>query len=1141
MAAYGEPNFEDVMNALKVTRTYIDKAKEKGIDVNKATELFKLARPALQNNQIKIAMEHAIASQREVVMESLQDTWSKILRAKEDGKDITDSKTIFSQARIIIKSDNFEEAFKLMDEAMKAIKSPEPATEVEKPQSATAAYQMATEKLQETFSKIKEAKDSGVNVDEAEKIFKNAREIIKTKDYEKAIQNCKDVLALLSSPKDLEKIKATESVDKVAKDTKDIVEAGYGAGAEKLLIREIETFVKDAQKALAENNYKQALLLSQKAESSLNQLVTKFISKTLPSLILQAESLIGQARSEGLDVNYEEDLLEQAKQANSQNRYIESRNLSRKAEESVKSAKHKQKVLQISEDLTPLKKMLLDAGAANINIKKLETSVKKVESALENKNYSEAQESLNAAKYLGESIKESLKVHSLKSVLDVLEKDIKEIDRQHPDTAKPLRAKFDSIKGDAGKKEPSEVLLLVGELEKDVRQAKLKDDLERTHRTWSQIESRSASPLPEDTRRSILDTLEGLKRAERAGDLERAIADTPPLIAKLEAEVAEYGKQLAGIKSEAAVHFERTEKQVDAMVLADIDNKPLMASMDVARECYDRNDFDACTKMLAVVGTQVETGAMERLQALRESIAVCKMNGMDTAGVEAEFFSMQPLLAGKDFPAVFRCMQAVQGQLNTLNVDIEKAKEEVTALVLSAQESIERARGSGADTAHLETKLQEAMEAMNSRQFSKARTCASEISIGLKAVLDEIEMRSALAALKEIKIKLVEAQKNGQDIKEAETVFRKAEPHVRSRDFMAILGIIAKVKELIEVSPEQRAVSEIRATLDVLKMQLAEFKAQKRDIMDPEMHILQAEESLRNKELLWAKEYACKAREELEAMARAPAPSKEPPPAEPEPEPAQAPPQRSQPEPKAPEPAPMPEPAPVPTPKQAPPAPERPMSMEEVIKALSKVRQDILKTKNAGKDIKEAEALFRKAEPLLRKMDTNGCQELIRDITRALDQANNQRALNKDEQERAATCKEAIESIESVIDDFMHTGVNITQLKDWLDRSKGSLAKNDFESSLEYATLGISEVERIQERLPLMEGMGELERTIADAKGMGADVGRPQSLVLEAKVALDAGNMEKAKELIARATDLAESARNIAKVLVSMPGQKRLG
>ena len=120
-------------------------------------------------------------------------------------------------------------------------------------------------------------------------------------------------------------------------------------------------------------------------------------------------------------------------------------------------------------------------------------------------------------------------------------------------------------------------------------------------------------------------------------------------------------------------------------------------------------------------------------------------------------------------------------------------------------------------------------------------------------------------------------------------------------------------------------------------------------------------------------------------------------------------------------------------------------------------------------------------------------------------------------------------------------GVNITQLKDWLDRSKDALAKNDFESSLEYATLGISEVEHIQERAPLMENISTLERTIADAKAMGADVGRPQALVVEAKAALDAGNMAKAKELTLRATDLAESARNIAKVLVSMPGQRKMG
>jgi hypothetical protein len=217
------------------------------------------------------------------------------------------------------------------------------------------------------------------------------------------------------------------------------------------------------------------------------------------------------------------------------------------------------------------------------------------------------------------------------------------------------------------------------------------------------------------------------------------------------------------------------------------------------------------------------------------------------------------------------------------------------------------------------------------------------------------------------------------------------------------------------------------------------------------------------------------------------------------------------------------------------------MSMEEVIKALSKARQDILKTKNAGKDIKEAEALFRKAEPLLRKMDTKGCQDLIHDINRTLEMANNQRALSEEEKERSATCREAIDSIEGVIEDFRRMGVNITQLKDWLGRSKDALAKNDFESSLEYATLGISEVEHIQERTPLMESISALERTITDAKAMGADVGRPQALVSEAKAALDAGNVAKAKELILRATDLAESARNIAKVLVSMPGQRKMG
>jgi hypothetical protein len=1190
MPENGEISYEDVMNALKVTRTYIDQAKDKGIDVNKASELFKLARPALQNNQLDIAMDHAKKAQKEIVMESLQDTWSKILRAKEDGNDISDAKQIFSKARVTIKSEEFEKAFSLMAESLSTIREGE-EEKAEKADSPTAIYQLATEKLQETFSKIKEAKDAGKNVDDAEGQFGKARDIIKTKDYEKAISICKSVIASLSLPQDQIKLEAEEMVERLAKDLKEILEFGYGTGAEKLLIREVEEFVNNAKKQMSRKNPKMAHSLAQKAETSLQQLETKFISKSTPSIILSAQSVITDAKARGVDVKYEEDILEQAQVANKEEKYILARNLAKKAEESIKSAQHKQKAFEITEELNPLKRLVQDAQAVELNTRKLERHIKNVEQALEEKKYEDAIESMNKAKDIGDGIKEKLKGQAATIAVERLRKRIKDLEEKGIEGIGEFKKGLKEAEKLLKEDKQAECVEKAEGVEKQLKEISLKEDLEQARKTLAEIQEKlDSSILPPDKKDPFVHNLEDLKKADEAEEYEKLIDETPLILEKLDQAIAEHQEKMDEMKGLVQANLDDVVELVQIMVQAEADVQDLMEDLNEAKQAFDSVDYVKTASLIEKINGNIDPKAIEKLQGLRESIAAFKMNGIDTSSIEEAFIDLQPLMTEKKYKDLFNGIAEVNKQCGEYGEQQEGLKDTIKSTLDQVQPRIQALRESGTDLTQVDQMVAQVEEAINANQFGNAQNITQQVLESLRELEEKAEFQETVDLLKETKIRLVELKDGGEDIAEAETIFQQAQPLLKEKKYSEVKEVIGQVLDIIDKAPEDAEVTTLQNEIDQLREITSGLKEQGQDVMDPENHLLQAEESVKNQELLWAKEYLNKAREEIvELGGEVPAPPEEEP-APPEPPAEEIPPEAAPPEPPAEEPPPEPpteepstpeappedpptdreeadaslgpeeqvppgEPAtPEAPPEETPPEPpadEGGLSPQDVIDELTQTRQNILAAKGEGKDITEAEELFKKAEPLLRDKNLVGCMEVVNQINATLADlptkppapppAEPPAAGGGTDEEKKATCQEAIDSIESVIGEFDKIGANTQKLEEMLNNAKSSLDAGEFDKALEFATKGIEEIENIQGIIPAMEELKTLEEVIKEAKEMGADVDRAFALYVDAQDAVSNNDVDNAKNLIARAMDLAESARNIAKVLVTMPGQDEEG
>ena len=164
----------------------------------------------------------------------------------------------------------------------------------------------------------------------------------------------------------------------------------------------------------------------------------------------------------------------------------------------------------------------------------------------------------------------------------------------------------------------------------------------------------------------------------------------------------------------------------------------------------------------------------------------------------------------------------------------------------------------------------------------------------------------------------------------------------------------------------------------------------------------------------------------------------------------------------------------------------------------------------AGRDVKEATELLRKAEKQYGEGNFSGGTSLLRDmeaVSRSLFSAEVQRA------------RDQIHSAQEVVRDVANLGGDVRRAEDSLNEARDSLRRSEYTASIERAARAVELAENArQDRVRNIEdAIPSTVSIIEEAKHVGADVSDAERLVSKTKTAIASKEYLLASELIKRA------------------------
>ncbi len=304
----------------------IDKAETIKADTEKAQEILNRARNALKNsnyaealNALKDSSEEIQNTQFQKVLETISQSRSKFLKAKKYGADLDEAIDFLNKAREALKDSDFLEALQMAHQGDKVV------------DEIINKFDQIEDKLNDFEGRLTEATEMGVDITEAQELFKKAMAAFEKNNTPDANQYGDNATKILDNTLHsfiTDRIETAELV----------ISAGDSLGA---ILDEPNDYMHNAIKAVKEGEFKIALEEADRSINRAEEIIKIHVSNTIASadLALQEVSNVNEAEIE--------DLISKAKAAFEKNAYDESFGLADKAlsmMETAQSAKSKESI-----------------------------------------------------------------------------------------------------------------------------------------------------------------------------------------------------------------------------------------------------------------------------------------------------------------------------------------------------------------------------------------------------------------------------------------------------------------------------------------------------------------------------------------------------------------------------------------------------------------------------------------------------------------------------------------------------------------------------------------------------------------------------------------------------------------------------
>lgn len=300
-----------LIDSLKRARREIDVAMGKGLDVRRAEELLRKAKPALETGDFDTALEFAKmsldeverAKQRRNVGEMIRKAFIKISELKSKGYDVSLADNALSSARTALRIDELSEAEEMAKKALNYT------------DKILSAYLRTGDILQKVRDLIEDIKSMNYPTEKIEASYKEIFEAINSDNLDLAQDLAEQLMVKCTKIKeDFNKIK--EQIQVAQNKWNELQKLGIKSP-------EIERFITEMNNAAMNGDFDRASRLAKIAWEEAEKTRHTYIETV--NLIKLAQSRIGETKMMGKDMSRAENMFNQAISYLEAGRYEEAR------------------------------------------------------------------------------------------------------------------------------------------------------------------------------------------------------------------------------------------------------------------------------------------------------------------------------------------------------------------------------------------------------------------------------------------------------------------------------------------------------------------------------------------------------------------------------------------------------------------------------------------------------------------------------------------------------------------------------------------------------------------------------------------------------------------------------------------------
>jgi len=824
----------------------VKKAREGEIDLKKLMPMVEQAEKHLEQGEYKKFSKQSTLIRRSLdeatKYKNANDIIIKAQQAIEEAKVVGSSvKTatrLLGQAKTALKKKKFTNVHKNARSAIKlAIEG-----------RITAIRRKASSAISAAQFLIKDVKDFGVDVNEAEKLLDLADKAYNKKLFEEAEEKAREAEKVAKLTFDNKK---KEYLERGIKETlvnvdfviEELEEINFDTS-------NIKKLYADANARAAEGDFETADKLAKDLEKTareiLDQAREQHRVKKAKEEIENSKIMIEEAKKMGIEVSAIDGLLDDAIKLFEKEKY----------DESVKKIDELKEQLTIVKDNITKKQTqsLIESTAALINdaknlgadLTEAESIMKKAKSNFKAKDYAKAEELVKKCQVMAKKAWDEYRNEQIKRLFITSDKVIQEAEKAGIDVSEPQNL---------------------------MTQASVKIEEEDFNRAEELINEAEAMASKNLDGHRITQSKEAVKNLENVclelkdsdydlSEFKELINKTKDSIKTKDFEAAnEYIKQAESISSRILIDerlkvysnkIGKSKELISKTKEIGLDTKELDKLLAEAETIYSNKDFENIDKYIDQIESKTNTIFKERrkmistqvLRETRESIIKSREVGANVTKAEGYLNEAEKTIGEDEFDILYTEDLLTKADKEAKNSWV-KRKSEITAdAVSNAKNMIMETKEMGADVSEAEKLLGEAEEMFEDEDFEEIDDYLKKVKDMVQTTQTQRKSELANEAVTSTKALLAETREMGGDVTEAEKILQQAEGMFKDEDFKSLDEYIKKAENALKHSQVELKREETSKKVSSTRVKIDEGREKGANVTEAEELLAQAENML---------------------------------------------------------------------------------------------------------------------------------------------------------------------------------------------------------------------------------------------------------------------------------------------------------